>query len=542
MCPFWLKGACKFGSKCANIHDEKAKAGGGGSVGSAGGGSAKARDPAVSEADYANVNWSEYMGQSMMLPMSDELLAYYNSAAYGEVEREGEEGRGGEGEKEEEGGTIVPNVAPDALLGPLADSESPAPAAGLGPDLPPAPKHPPRGLMRALSTGREVELDSMSAVYREELEKIQAEFDDDGILKPMSGLRATHHFGPKVPSETAGANTKKIFREVTRELVKSLTVEARGSMFIRYDADEPQFLRAVLTGMDNSPYASGCFMFDIYLPPGYPEEPPQCVHTTKNATVKSLHADHSPGGFSPNLHRDSGKVCLSLLGTWAGPGWEAGKSNLYQLLSSIQLMILGAEHPYYMEPNYGGWEGTAPSHPGVDPVNGRAAQEFEENVRVHTVWLAILDPLLSPPLGFEKAVLSHFLSKRKLIVAVLDSWMRKTKTPRLKAQLQEKVDLVLDAYEQHLSLEDLRADFFDAVSSVRYIRKKQMALSCHLDFIGEDKRLERLLAEGEMLLRYQKAILARARRRYIARTTKAAPAAADAAVVETTCADAPASV
>ncbi len=25
-----------------------------------------------------------------------------------------------------------------------------------------------------------------------------------------------------------------------------------------------------------------------------------------------------------------GKVCLSLLGTWAGPGWVAGKSTLLQ--------------------------------------------------------------------------------------------------------------------------------------------------------------------------------------------------------------------
>jgi hypothetical protein len=31
----------------------------------------------------------------------------------------------------------------------------------------------------------------------------------------------------------------------------------------------------------------------------------------------------------PSLFKD-GKVCLSLLGTWAGPGWVAGKSTLLQ--------------------------------------------------------------------------------------------------------------------------------------------------------------------------------------------------------------------
>lgn len=36
------------------------------------------------------------------------------------------------------------------------------------------------------------------------------------------------------------------------------------------------------------------------------------------------------------------QVCLSLLGTWAGPGWQAGQSTLLQVLISIQSMILGA--------------------------------------------------------------------------------------------------------------------------------------------------------------------------------------------------------
>jgi len=35
-----------------------------------------------------------------------------------------------------------------------------------------------------------------------------------------------------------------------------------------------------------------------------------------------------------------GKVCLSLLGTWAGPGWNPAKSTLLQVLVSIQSLIL----------------------------------------------------------------------------------------------------------------------------------------------------------------------------------------------------------
>ena len=32
-------------------------------------------------------------------------------------------------------------------------------------------------------------------------------------------------------------------------------------------------------------------------------------------------------------------------------------------------MILGAEHPYYMEPGYGGWEGNIAEDTNVDEVS-----------------------------------------------------------------------------------------------------------------------------------------------------------------------------
>lgn len=57
--------------------------------------------------------------------------------------------------------------------------------------------------------------------------------------------------------------------------------------------------------------------------------------------------------INPNLY-NSGKVCLSLLGTWSGSreeNWRPGKSNMLQVLLSIQGLILNAE-PYYNEPGY----------------------------------------------------------------------------------------------------------------------------------------------------------------------------------------------
>ncbi len=44
------------------------------------------------------------------------------------------------------------------------------------------------------------------------------------------------------------------------------------------------------------------------------------------------------------------QVCLSLLGTWAGPGWQPGVSTLSQVLLSIQAQIL-VDKPYGNEPS-----------------------------------------------------------------------------------------------------------------------------------------------------------------------------------------------
>lgn len=93
------------------------------------------------------------------------------------------------------------------------------------------------------------------------------------------------------------------------------------SIFLRVDEDRFDVMRAMITGPKGTPYECGCFEFDILLPPDYPNSPPK-VHflTTGSGRVR----------FNPNLYQ-TGKVCLSLLGTWAGPGWNPKTSTLLQV-------------------------------------------------------------------------------------------------------------------------------------------------------------------------------------------------------------------
>jgi hypothetical protein len=53
--------------------------------------------------------------------------------------------------------------------------------------------------------------------------------------------------------------------------------------------------------------------------------------------------------MNPNLYVD-GKVCLSLLGTWSGPGWTP-ITKLIDVAQSIQALVL-CKNPLYNEPGY----------------------------------------------------------------------------------------------------------------------------------------------------------------------------------------------
>ena len=85
-------------------------------------------------------------------------------------------------------------------------------------------------------------------------------------------------------------------------------------------------LSVLIPGPVGTPYEHGLFVFDLQLPHDYPASPP-VFHYLSNCS----------GRLNPNLYED-GKVCVSLLGTWAGRGSEmwTTKSNVLQVLISIQ--------------------------------------------------------------------------------------------------------------------------------------------------------------------------------------------------------------
>ncbi|KAF8913873.1 hypothetical protein CPB84DRAFT_1669268 [Gymnopilus junonius] len=185
-------------------------------------------------------------------------------------------------------------------------------------------------------------------------------------------------------------------------LTTNLPVSWGSSIFLRVDETRVDIIKALITGPEGTPsvFQSVTFLFDIFLGPSYNQSPPSVKYMTTN------------GGkfrFNPNLYAD-GKVCLSLLGTWQGPGWVSGKSTLLQVLISIQSMIL-CDEPYLNEPAWASSSGTPQS------------QAYSANVRRMVVKTAMLGNLKSPPEPFADIVHTHFRVKARSISSQLDRWL-----------------------------------------------------------------------------------------------------------------------
>lgn len=118
----------------------------------------------------------------------------------------------------------------------------------------------------------------------------------------VEGIRETSVFCSQPVQGGGGGSRNHCLRKLLNEIGSlSSNLPTSPGIFIRFDCETPQFLRALITAPTGTPYALGLFCFDVYIPDSYPSSPPKFhLLTTGNGTVR----------FSPNLNAD-GKVCLS---------------------------------------------------------------------------------------------------------------------------------------------------------------------------------------------------------------------------------------
>ena len=109
-------------------------------------------------------------------------------------------------------------------------------------------------------------------------------------------------------------------------------------IYINFDKNNITRIYSMIVGPSSTPYFGGYFFFEINFPSNYPQSSPTVKFLTTDGKVR----------FNPNLY-SCGKVCLSILGTWAGPKWEP-VMTLRSVLLSIQSLM--SEAPLKNEPGY----------------------------------------------------------------------------------------------------------------------------------------------------------------------------------------------
>ncbi|XP_022857689.1 probable ubiquitin-conjugating enzyme E2 23 isoform X1 [Olea europaea var. sylvestris] len=175
-------------------------------------------------------------------------------------------------------------------------------------------------------------------------------------------------------------------------------------IYVRVYEDRMDLLRAVIVGPYGTPYQDGLFFFDFHLPPEYPDVPPSAYY-------------HSGGWrINPNLYEE-GKVCLSLLNTWAGRGnevWDPSSSSILQVLVSLQGLVLNSK-PYFNEAGYDKQIGTAEGE--------KNSLSYNENTYLLNC-KTMMYLMRKPPKDFEELVVQHFRRRGHYILKACDAYMK----------------------------------------------------------------------------------------------------------------------
>lgn len=222
---------------------------------------------------------------------------------------------------------LAEDVAVAEIKVPAEEDATPEPPAA---EARPVPEHIPEDVGPA---------ENGLAASEEEKEKYWKRFE---ILPSVPIDHAFYTSVPAQPSRNFLARLSKEYRVLSSSLPDSVIV--------RTYEDRNDLLRCLIIGPENTPYEDAPFVIDWMLDSNFPQTPPIAhFHSWTNGN----------GRVNPNLYEE-GKVCLSILGTWAGDKnetWSASRSSLLQAFVSIQGLVLVKE-PWFCEPAYEKLRGT----------------------------------------------------------------------------------------------------------------------------------------------------------------------------------------
>ena len=237
------------------------------------------------------------------------------------------------------------------------------------------------------------------------------------MKRPNNTAEYDHFYNSMLKGKASSPSvlkTKRINSEI-KMLSKNLPLNYTNSIFLKYDESRMDLMKSLIIGSDDTPYASGVYIYDIFLDDTYPNSPPKMnLITTGNNTIR----------FNPNLYTN-GYICLSLLGTWSGDNiekWNSQTSNILQILLSIQSIVM-SEGVYFNEPGYSSDKNSL--------ANKALNLGYSNIVRYANVKFAMNEQIKKMPKGFEDIIRTHFLFKKEDILKTCYKWAEESKNETL---------------------------------------------------------------------------------------------------------------
>ena len=269
---------------------------------------------------------------------------------------------------------------------------------------------------------------------KKEDEEIVNNNDEDAYIKMVKEqnynkmiLNSSHRFYKERENKISSKTIMRIMSEFS-SLKKDLPINWDSSVVMRIIPTNTNLISFIISGPKDTPYHNGLFEFHVYFPDNYPSIIPKVlINTTDNNKVR----------FNPNLY-SCGKVCLSLLGTWAaeaGESWIPEISTFFQVIISIQSLIL-VDEPYFNEPSYEKSIGT--------PTGKKNSLMYNDTIRYETMRVAMLGMLNNKSPSYEDFITQHFKLKKTEIIKVLDKWhdesLSKEKFKKVYDELLKKLE------------------------------------------------------------------------------------------------------
>tara|TARA_B110000495_G_C22933176_1_gene545618 strand:+ start:9 stop:719 length:711 start_codon:yes stop_codon:yes gene_type:complete len=159
-------------------------------------------------------------------------------------------------------------------------------------------------------------------------------------------------------------------------------------IYIEFDETDILKAKALIIGPKDTLYDNAYLFFTIEFPKNYPFSPPTLTYKSQNKI--RIH---------PNIYV-SGKVCLSILGTWSGPSWTH-TMDITIVLLTIQSLL--DNNPLANEPGYENTTNNA--------NNNLIYENYNKIIRYNTIDSLIIDRINTDFMDFDifKTIMIEYL-------------------------------------------------------------------------------------------------------------------------------------